>query len=115
MRRARRLPLRLVRATTLCVCLALIMTCLDPRPLVSAKGAISSQRQGDQSSNGKARKVKAEPPRTGAPAATMPMSRALGALTLWRTMLMPFLCLMAPDAQWARSPIIPVAVAATAW
>ena len=75
MRRVRRFPQRLVRWTSLCVCLALILTSLAmvPVPLVGGRSSISSTNgQDDQGSNGKARKVKAEPPRRGAPAATMP-------------------------------------------
>lgn len=73
MRRAHRFPLRLVRGTSLCICLALVLTSLAmfPLPLVSGRG--STQNQGNQGSeNGKSRKVKAASPERGAPNATLP-------------------------------------------
>src|SRR5258708_32872723 len=67
---------RLVRWTSLCVCLALVISSLFmiPVPFVSGKGAIpSTQAQSNQvPDNGKARKVNPEPPQKGAPAVMLP-------------------------------------------
>src|SRR6185503_14070904 len=73
MRRARRLPKRLVRLTTLSACLALILTSvsMSPLPLVSGRGALP-QGQGNQESNSKARKVTPEPPQPGPPSGALP-------------------------------------------
>src|SRR5229473_2422762 len=76
MRRARRFPQRLVRWTSVWVCLALVVTSLAmvPVPLVNGKGEIpATQGQGNQvPPNDKARKVKPEPPEKGAPFANLP-------------------------------------------
>jgi hypothetical protein len=75
MRRTRRLPKRLVRLTSLCACLTLVLTSLVtvPAHLVSGKGSIdATQDQNNQQTNGNARKVKAEPPQKGPPSATLP-------------------------------------------
>jgi YD repeat-containing protein len=71
MRRARRFPQRLVRWTSLCVCLALIVTSLAMVPLGGAYKSIALA-QGSDSPNGKGRKVTPAPPERGAPAANLP-------------------------------------------
>jgi hypothetical protein len=61
------LPFRLVRCKSLSVCLALVLTSLAMLPvrLVSGRDGTASQGQGNQESNDKARKVKAEEPQPG--------------------------------------------------
>ena len=84
MRRAHRFPQRLVRWTSLCVCLALVLTSLAlvPFSVVVGNGGVRygtarrSERvdpaPGQSNGNGKARKVNATPPQPGPPAATLP-------------------------------------------
>jgi YD repeat-containing protein len=84
MRRAHRFPQRLVRWTSLCVCLALVLTSLAlvPFSVVVGNGGVRyetarrSERvdpaQGQSNGNGKARKVNATPPQPGPPTATLP-------------------------------------------
>lgn len=76
MRRQLRFPQQLIRWTSLCVCLALVVGSLFmvPVPFVSGKGSIApTQPQGNQGSdNGKARKVDATPPQPGPPVAKLP-------------------------------------------
>src|SRR5712692_8363704 len=76
MRRAHRLPKRLVRLTSLCACLALVLTSLAMVPPLRVSGRVTLPSAQDQDNQGpkndKARKVKAEPPQKGAPAANLP-------------------------------------------
>jgi YD repeat-containing protein len=74
MRRAHRLPKRLVRLTSLCACLALVLTSLAMVPPLRVSGRVtfSSTQDKQDPDNGKARKVKAEPPQQGPPSMMLP-------------------------------------------
>jgi len=72
MRGARRFPQRLVRWTSLCVCLALVLTSLAMVPLAGGNNSIALAQGQSVSPNGKGRKVTPAPPETGAPAANLP-------------------------------------------
>lgn len=72
MRCARRFPQRLVRETSLCVCLALVLTSLAMVPLTGTHNSIALAQGGSDSPNGKGRKVTPAPPERGAPAANLP-------------------------------------------
>ena len=72
MRRAHRLSTRLIRWTSLCVCLALILASLTLiTPISSGSGFVPQGRNG-QPNNGKAKRVTPVPPLPGAPAASLP-------------------------------------------
>jgi YD repeat-containing protein len=74
MRRAHRLPKRLIRLTSLCACLALVLTSLAMIPPVQVSGRITfpSTQDKQDPDNGKALKVKAEPPQQGPPSGMLP-------------------------------------------
>lgn len=74
MRRTHRLPTRFISWISLSGCFSLLLTSLAivPLPLVSSKSALVSQGESNQGTNDKARKVKADPPQKGAPAANLP-------------------------------------------
>src|SRR6266849_6980526 len=77
MKRARRFPQRLVRWTSLCVCFALVLSCLVvPFASVTGKGRGSrgsspTVREGAQG-NGQERRVTPRPPQPGPPAGRFP-------------------------------------------
>src|SRR5216684_7310001 len=77
MKRARRFPQRLVRWTSLCVCFALVLSCLVvPFASVTGKGRGSrgsspTVREGAQG-NGQERRVAPRPPQPGPPAGRFP-------------------------------------------
>src|SRR5260370_37944567 len=76
MQHAHRVPKRLVRLTSLCACLALVLPSLAMVPPLRVSGRVtppSAQAQDNQGpKNNKARKIKAAPPQTGAPTRTLP-------------------------------------------
>jgi YD repeat-containing protein len=72
MKRAHRFPQRLVRWTSLCVCLALVLTSLAMVPLAGGNNSIALAQGRSDSPNGKGRKVSPAPPVPGAPAASLP-------------------------------------------
>src|SRR5260370_39029906 len=76
MQHAHRVPKRLVRLTSLCACLALVLPSLAMVPPLWVSGRVtppSAQAQDNQGpKNDKARKIKAEPPQKGAPTGTLP-------------------------------------------
>lgn len=72
MRRTHRLPARLIRWASLCVCFALILASLTLiTPISSGSGFIPQGRNG-QANNGKGKRVTPAPPLPGAPAGTFP-------------------------------------------
>lgn len=75
MRRLHRLPVRLIRCTSLCVCSALVLSAITGVPFqtVSSKESIRLRQQGNaQGNNDRARRVDPPAPRTGPPAANLP-------------------------------------------
>ncbi len=63
MKRTRRFPGRLLRWTSLCVCLALVLVSLVPLPLVSSKASIALAQ---------GQKITPPPPQKGAPFPNLP-------------------------------------------
>ncbi len=72
MRRAHRLPARLIRWTSLCVCFALVLASLTLFSPISSGSGFKPQGRNLQPDNGKGKKVAPAPPLPGAPAANLP-------------------------------------------
>jgi hypothetical protein len=72
MRRAHRFPRRLVRWTSLCICLALVLGSLVILPKPFFIGTIGSALAQSGAQNDKARKVKSDAAKKGAPAGGLP-------------------------------------------
>src|SRR5712692_3131317 len=85
MKRARRLSQRLVRWTSLCVCFALVLSCLAIVPIASVTGKSRSGRYGTArgservdpapgqgNGNGQGRRIAAPQPQPGPPRAGLP-------------------------------------------
>src|SRR6266404_8308237 len=72
MKRTHRLPARFIRWTSLCVCFALVLSCLVVTPLGSFDHSSTALAQGQTGSlNGNAKKVEPAPPLAGPPAANL--------------------------------------------
>ena len=79
MKRARRFPRRLVRWTSVCVCFALVVSCLAIVPFASVtgksrgkRGTSPTVREGSGQGNGQERRVAAPTPQPGPPRAGLP-------------------------------------------
>jgi hypothetical protein len=69
------LPARLIRLTSLCVCIAVVLSAISGVPFqaVSSKESIRLRKQGaGQGNSGRERRVNPPPPRTGPPASNLP-------------------------------------------
>src|SRR6266568_4699845 len=72
MRRTHRLSAKSIRCTSLCTCLALILSSLALITPASSKSAFVFQGQNGQGTNRNAKKVPPSPPQPGAPVAVLP-------------------------------------------